>query len=78
MSKSRVNTLHFGWSWQVWDENSYPGRLWKFWMKCCPRCWAGPLTKYEDEYYELCPKCEVFLGGHAWRVPGGRPRPVKE
>lgn len=58
IAKTQVETLHFGWNWQVWTEEIYPGPHWEFWMKCCPRCYKGPLTGVPDAEYELCDDCE--------------------
>ena len=58
MTQPQVETLHFGWSWQVWTEEIYPGPHWEFWMKCCPRCHKGPLTGVPDEDFELCDECD--------------------
>lgn len=56
-----IETLHYGWSWQNWDESVYPGPTWNFWMKCCPRCWAGPLTDKADQIMELCINCKFAI-----------------
>lgn len=58
-----METLHYGWSWQVWDEDVYPGPTWQFWMKCCPRCWGGPLTGNPDYTWEFCFTCyDNYIG----------------
>ena len=52
-----VETEHYGWSWQEWDKESWPGDDVEFWMKICVICWAGPVTCLEDEDLELCDIC---------------------
>jgi len=58
VNSNQIETLHFGWNWQIWTKESYPGPHWEFWMKCCPRCWAGPLTG-PDEAIEYCRACSL-------------------
>lgn len=60
-SRRQMETLVFGWSWQVWTEYDYPGPHWEFWMKCCPRCWKGPLTGEPDDVFEVCDDCAKAL-----------------
>ncbi len=66
--RGQMETLVFGWSWQVWTEDVYPGPHWEFWMKCCPRCYKGPLTGVPDSDYEHCEIC-VPLVHYAERFP---------
>jgi hypothetical protein len=56
--EGQIETMVFGWAWQFWSENTYPGPDWQFWMKVCPRCFRGPLTRKPDDADELCRECE--------------------
>ena len=50
-AKQGMDTLVFGWSWQVWTEDTYPGTYWEYWMKVCTRCYRG---HYESH---MCSDC---------------------